>query len=274
MAKPVDYASTWLYRVLYTSLYPLLVTWFDWTVQGHEHLPKDTSTKILFVGYHTTHNWDVLMMAMAIKDALGEPPVGLMHSAYVALSPWVSYLGGVEGTRANAADAYQRGHRACLVLPGGVEEAVAGFENAYTVNWKSASGRDRTGFAEVVLQAGGVIVPVVVQNAQEMCFSPVFFLSNVSGLSRVYDTLMTLPLGIGWFLWQLKQVLWLLFSFGSSIPLPVKATLKFGPPLQPLQHESAAAFAHRVASSYAAMLATEQPGGLNYTRALQARFGR
>ncbi|OQR93322.1 hypothetical protein ACHHYP_02663 [Achlya hypogyna] len=251
----VDYSQTALYRFLYTCVFPVLAALFAWSVQGQEHLPKDKSKRILFIGYHTTHNWDLLLTGMSLKDALdGESPIGLMHRTLVTVHPWLRQLGCIQGTKANAMNMYNSGHRACMVIPGGAEEAIAGFENAYTVNWKSSSGRVRTGFAELAIDADAVIIPVVIQNAQEMYFNPVFFLMNITGISRAYDALLAMPYGVGWLFLQLKFVLWITVTFLASIPMPVKSTLKIGVPVAPEANETPAALAQRAASAYEAFL--------------------
>ncbi|EQC40484.1 hypothetical protein SDRG_02376 [Saprolegnia diclina VS20] len=270
----VDHAASWPYALLYAYVYPLLVWFFAWSVEGDEHLPADPTRRMLFVGYHSDHNWDIMMMSMAIKDAIGEAPIGLLHRTIMMFHPWLRRMGCIPGTTANALAAYEQGHRACIVLPGGAEEAVAGFENAYKVDWKSTSGRPRTGFAKLAIAANAVVVPIVIQNQQEMCFNPIFFLCNITRLSHAYNYLMRLPYGIGWTFWQIKGVLWLTLNCGTSIPLPVRTTLRFGPALKPRKHESAVAFAKRVERKYAQLLARANPGGLDYARALGDRFRR
>ncbi|EQC40486.1 hypothetical protein SDRG_02378 [Saprolegnia diclina VS20] len=268
----VDFSANAFYIFVYTTLYAFLSVLFQWSIEGHEHIPKDKATRILFVGYHTTHNWDLLLTGMSLRDVLDEAPVGIMHRTLVALNPWLRLLGAIQGTRQNVLEMYNRGHRACMVIPGGAEEAVAGFEHAYTVDWKSSSGRVRTGFAELAMDAKCVVVPVVVQNAQEMYFNPLFYLVNVTGLSRAYDHLLALPYGVGWVFLQLKLALWMTLTFPTSIPMPVKATLKVGKALRPRKAESPAVFARRVETAYRQFLHRENPGGLDYTRAVQARL--
>ncbi|OQR85542.1 hypothetical protein THRCLA_10682 [Thraustotheca clavata] len=267
-----DNSLTFMYRFMYNYIFPVLVRLFAWTAEGHEHLPKDQSTKLLFVAYHSSHNWDIMMMSMSIYEAMGAIPKGLVHRSIMACHPWLKMMGCIVGTQENAMNSYNNGQRVCIVIPGGAEEAVAGFENAYTVNWTSSTGRPRTGFAELAINANAVIVPVVIKNQQEMCWNPIFFLANFTRLSKAYNALLNLPYGIGWFLWQLKCFLWFTLSCCFQIPLPVKATLKFGPVCRAQENESGINFARRVEAEYAKLLEFENPGGLNYSRALKERF--
>ena len=76
-----------------------------------------------------------MLICMSIYDTIGQVPIGLVHRLIAMWHPWLKSLGCIIGSRANAVSAYAQGHRSCLVIPGGAEEAIEGFENAYRVCW-------------------------------------------------------------------------------------------------------------------------------------------
>ncbi|OQR93315.1 hypothetical protein ACHHYP_02666, partial [Achlya hypogyna] len=267
-----DVTKNFVYAFIYNHLYPAFCALYAWSVQGRENVPVSKDARVLFVGYHSTHNWDIMLTGMTIREIMDEVPVGLMHRTLVTCSPWLKAFGCIQGTRANALAAYERGHRACMVIPGGAEEALAGHENAYTVNWKSSKGHLRKGFAELAIEADAVIVPVVVRNMQEMVFNPIFFVLNVTYLSKAYDYLIAAPGIVGWLFLQIKMWLWMMSAMLLVIPIPVKVTVILGKPLRHEKDESAEHFAVRVANAYATLMEKTNPGGLNYTRALRDRF--
>ncbi|OQS07983.1 hypothetical protein THRCLA_00032 [Thraustotheca clavata] len=225
-----------------------------------ENIPLDKDARILFIGYHSNHNWDIAVSGMSIRNIMNEVPVGLMHRTVVAWCPWVKSFGCIAGTRSSAINAYKRGHRACMVIPGGAEEA------------KSSKGHLRTGFAQLAMEADAVIIPVVVENLQEMVFNPLFFLLNVTWFSKAYNYLIDLPGWIGWLFLQIKMYTWMWFSMLPVIPMPVKSGVIFGTPLHHEKDETVEHYAIRVSHEYEKLVHQTNPGGLNYTRALRARF--
>ncbi|EQC40482.1 hypothetical protein SDRG_02374 [Saprolegnia diclina VS20] len=267
-----DVTKNPVYAFVYRHIYPLFVSFYAWTIIGAENIPTKKDARILFVGYHSNHNWDITLTGMSVRQIMDEVPVGLMHRTLVTCCPWLKAFGCIQGTRANALAAYERGHRACMVIPGGAEEALMGHENAYTVNWQSSKGHLRKGFAELAIEADAVIIPVVVENMQEMVFNPLFFLLNITYLSKLYDYLIALPGYIGWLFLQIKMWTWMWTAMLPVLPMPVKASVIFGKPLHQEKGESPEQYALRVSHEYARLMAATNPGGLNYSRALRARF--
>ena len=100
-----------------------------------QNIPKDPQQKILFVGYHSIHNVDLALICLSIYESIGEVPKSLTHRVFLRLNPWMRRMGSIYGTRDEARKAWESGNRACFVIPGGAEEAIQGFENAYTISW-------------------------------------------------------------------------------------------------------------------------------------------
>ena len=147
-----------------------------------------------------------------------------------------------------------------------------GHENAYNLHWFSSSGRPRYGFAHVAKEANVPVVLVAGRNNQEMGFNLIAFLWNRSRLGRLFDMLLGLPFGIGWMASQIKLMVWWIVCTFLSIPVPVKVTAVVSAPMWPQPHETPQQFASRVEKALQKMLDENNPGGLNYMRAIRARL--
>ncbi|OQS00444.1 hypothetical protein ACHHYP_20133 [Achlya hypogyna] len=266
-----DHAQSALFQAAYTLLYPAIVRFYDWRIEGQEHVPR--SGRILFVGYHSIHNHDLFPSAASIYETTGKLPCGLVHRLVMLfLGPMLRRVGCITGSQENAAAAYAAGYN-CVCIPGGGEEAMQGFETAYRLIWKSNSGRDRVGFAKLARTVNATIVPYVTRNGEEMFFNLLGFLWNRTGASRAYSRLLELlPQHLRWLGIQIKMYVWWLVWTLLSFPVPVRAGLVFGLPIRRLPDESDRDLAARTKASLQALLDAVNPGGVSYLRAMRQRF--
>jgi len=102
---------------------------------GQENIPRNT--RVLFVGYHSSHNHDLLPTLMSVYEATGRVPRPLVHKLLIIFGGLLLHeCGCISGTRKNGLKVFGEGD-SCIVIPGGNEEAMQGFENAYKLNWYS-----------------------------------------------------------------------------------------------------------------------------------------
>jgi len=246
--------------------------WFhDIDIVGQENLPKDKGAMLL--GFHTTHNADILLVLFMIHQETGRAVRGMVHRTLYACLPWLKHFGLAPGDRTTAIECLRAGHiTACI--PGGAEEAMRGHENAYTLDWKSASGRERAGFAKAVQAAGvgkAVAIPVFMVNGEEMRFNPLFWAANRSGFTRVFMPLTTRKGLAGQIAFQIAGFVWFSASL-LSLPVPAKLTMVVGKPLEFGDGETAEAFAARCRAAMQELIRTHQPDGKQYAPAIRQRF--
>ncbi|EQC41295.1 hypothetical protein SDRG_01270 [Saprolegnia diclina VS20] len=267
----VDYAQSRAFQAAYKIFYPLYERFYDWHLEGQENIPKEG--RLLYVGYHSIHNHDLFPSAAGIYEATGDLPCALVHTVVMFfLGPFLRMVGGISGTQANAIAMYDAG-RNCMCIPGGGEEAMLGFESAYTLLWKSSSGRDRRGFARLAQHVGATIVPYVTRNGEEMFFNVFGYTWNLLGLSRAYAALTAAtPMPWRWVLIHLRMYVWFVVWTFWSLPVPVRAGLVFGEPIVPRDGESDAELAERAKASLQALLRRVNPGGVSYRRGLLQRY--
>eukprot|EP00121_Abeoforma_whisleri_P002142 Awhi_evm1s1918 len=115
-------------------------------------------------------------------------------------------------------------------MPGGLEEALSGHENAYRLDWKSKSGTIRTGFVRACqeVEEPTMVYGIYADNAEETRFNIAHWLCNLLYISHLF-TEITKILGnhsarlqniwfhIGAFLW--------VWSMMFNLPFPAKATI-------------------------------------------------
>jgi hypothetical protein len=72
----------------------------DLTVVGMDNIPKDKG--VMLVGFHSTHNVDILLGVFAVYEHLGRAVRGMLHHLVYQFNPWVKYIGLVPGYRSTA----------------------------------------------------------------------------------------------------------------------------------------------------------------------------
>lgn len=83
---------------------------------------------ILFYGRHSTHNGDILNMAVITFLTTGRVARMLLHRLLLVCLPALKYVGGVAGER-DSAVALLKANFWCGVIPGGADEGLVGHEN-------------------------------------------------------------------------------------------------------------------------------------------------
>ena len=228
-------------------------------VVGAENIPQGEGAMLLTL--HTSHSADIPLSLFLAEERLGRVVHGLIHRSIYKCFPWLRYLGLVPGHREEAMRLLGEGHlTACA--PGGVEEAIANISEPYVLRWRSASGRERVGFAEVLKSAVAPAIPVFIANGEETRFNPLFW---IAGLLKL-DTLTVHPM-----LRMVAVSIWAVASL-LSIPIPSKVTIVCGSPLRAKKGETAESFASRCKSAMDELRMAHQPGGLHYLRAIKQRF--
>lgn len=255
-----------VYRATKLFMYHFWGWFHDFELRGLENLPAGKGA--LIISMHTTHNMDIFMGVTGIHELTGRAPRGLLHRVLFEFFPSVRYVGMVPGSRGTAVQLLKEGFL-CCVLPGGAEEAMCGHENAYRLHprWD-----DRRGYVHVAKEAGVDVVPVFLQNAEEMRFNVFFFLANKVGFTRRYQELVDLNIPcVSWCLKQLGMVVW--FSLVcTAIPVPVKTTAFFGEPIR--TEDSVDDIAGRCRKALDELIAQHQPHGHAYMPGLRQRFDR
>lgn len=262
--------GTILYRIMKLLNYRWACWFHRFEVKGVENLPP-VGKGALLISMHSTHNADILMAITGLHEASGgRAPRGLLHRILFMLHPYTKYMGMVPGQRNTAKHLIQQGYLTC-VLPGGAEEAMTGHENAYNLHprWK-----DRRGFVHVARDADADIIPVFIKNAEEMRFSPTFYVCNRLGLTRVYTRLVDKRIPcLSWVLKQAGLATWFCLSW-LGIPIPVKVTVYIGEPINKRGTDSTEDIAERSRAALQAMIHEHQPHGHQYLPGLRERFAR
>lgn len=88
-----------------------------------------------------------------------------------------------------------------------------------------------TGFAKIATEAEVPIVPLFLENVDEMRWNPFLYLWNLLGLGRLFSDILKLEIPfIGPILVLIASTVWFLATF-IQIPLPAKLTLHIGDPV-------------------------------------------
>ena len=207
----------------YQRLLELYVSYYRPEVRGFESLPK--SGPFLVVGNHsggaTPPDMPILMTAWWRQRGVEEPVYGLFHSFFLGLpgvrAPLTKF-GAIEAGW-EAAEAVLRSGGIVVVYPGGDHEAFRPWNKRNEIDFDG-----RTGFIKLALRTGVPIVPAVTHGVQDS----IVVLSRGEGLVRYMPHLkrwrlkvMPVMVGLPWGV-----------SFGlPTLPLPAKATVQLGPPI-------------------------------------------
>ncbi|MBH23190.1 MAG: acyltransferase [Myxococcales bacterium] len=193
-----------------------MMRYHRYEVHGLEHLTGGRAA--LIVGYHGRPlAYDQCMLTVAIHDALGYMPHGIVHSAARRLPVFRWFSGGlgfVAGDDGSLAEAIERGEH-ILVQPGGTREGCRSALHRYQVDW----GR-RTGYLRLAIKYGLPIVPVACAGVDDTYIG----LNDGHRLARALNSPMGFPVwfGVG------PQGLWPL-----SFPFPAKFRQLIGDPIEP-----------------------------------------
>lgn len=273
-----DVAKSWIFNLFMLFQLRVQQLFHGFKVVGAEKLPKDGA---LMVGFHSTHNQDVVTGVIGMYDATGRVPRGLLHRMVFLFNPWVGYLGLVPGQRKTAVQLLRKGFLVG-VLPGGGEEAMYGHEHAYDLHprWN-----DRKGFAYVAREAEVPIVPIFTKNIEEMRFNLIFWILNILGFTRMYARFLAYlteqsklkPKSMfwkrsAWIVKQLGLVSWFMLSWVLSFWVPVQTTMYVGEPIIVKKDDDVIEIARKAREGLQAMIDEHQPHGHSYWPGVVERY--
>jgi len=180
-------------------------------VQGVENVPRDGGA--LLVMYHGLVPIDFWYLGLTLFREIGRQPCALVDR-WLFKTPGLRQLaeavGSVIGEREIALKLLRDDGVLMGVSPGGVREAVAGPAKNYELVWG-----DRTGFAQLALDANVPIIPGFTENIEQAYISP----GGDHPIFQMLYEMTRLPLvpiiGMG------------------ALPFPVKLTTWLGEPIYP-----------------------------------------
>lgn len=210
-----------LWRLTDSIARPITQTLHAMQVNWPQPLPWDKNRGLVIVILHTTHNADIFPGVLAVFRKTGKVPRPMVHRQLMFWWPWLKYLGCVPGDRATAVELLQKGFW-IAAAPGGAEEALTGFGSSYRLAWPE----ERKGFARAARQVAVPILPVFVENGEEMRFNPIFWFCHLLWLGHIYFAIVNAR--IPYLSQPLKsagEAFWFCLS-GLAIPVPVKVKVK------------------------------------------------
>eukprot|EP00475_Leptophrys_vorax_P040063 TRINITY_DN7371_c0_g1_i1.p1 TRINITY_DN7371_c0_g1~~TRINITY_DN7371_c0_g1_i1.p1 ORF type:complete len:316 (-),score=72.34 TRINITY_DN7371_c0_g1_i1:174-1064(-) len=261
-----------------------LVYWFFWTCylpiwgtkfRGLEHLESLKNKGWLGVTMHSTHNGEVVHVALGFYAFLGKLGRPFMHRAiYNVCPPVFSRAGMLPAHRHHASEVLKAGYHSG-VMPGGVEEAMTGHENAYKLHpmWKK-----RRGWIAIAREAKVPFVPFFIQNVEEMRFNIVIYVLNRLGLTRTWDRIVKsqmLPNNVVRVLKSVFMWIWVLTCVTIAISIPVQVTVHIGKPIyidwdKTVDEEVAEIVSRQMQD----MIDHHQPYGHQYLPGLRSRWNQ
>lgn len=197
------WAATFLYR-----------DWFDVQVEGIEHVPMDGAALVVPNHGGGALPYDAMMLQVAVLETAPLPRrVRVVGTEIFNMLPWLSHLyrrtGGAYASRSDADLVLSRGH-----LLGVFPEGAAGFQKPRSEAYKV--GRfARGGFAMAAAKHAAPIVPVAIMGSEDT--HPIVHSSaTLARLVRlVFPEQRVDEIGV----------------FLNPIPLPVRWTIRFLPPI-------------------------------------------
>ncbi|MDC0712163.1 lysophospholipid acyltransferase family protein [Stigmatella sp. ncwal1] len=202
---------------------------------GAEHLPSHGA--VLLVGNHGVWGYETPAFFHLLHQASGRYPLGLADRGFFRIPllrtvlPW---LGGVEGTPANALTALREG-QLVVCYPGGAREVFKRSHGRYMLRWEQALG-----FVRLAARARVPIVPFAGFGVDDTFFYPPGEERLSLRLSARDKYRVPLVMGLG------------------PLPLPVRMTFAMGEPHAPPPENASEprlkAFRDRIAASVRGLL--------------------
>lgn len=225
LADPSDLAA-WnplLVRAISLALAPAFKTYFRAEVRGTEHLPAGP---MLLVGVHggSIVSPDLLLTGRAFYEHFDytRPLYGMAHRMFFwvpGVSQFMTAIGGIEGSRANAVRVLRNGD-ALMVFPGGEFDVARSFRRRREVDFHG-----RTGFVHVALEAQVPVIPFGTVGGQGtwIVLTEGKRLARLTQMSRIFG-LHRLPVSL--------DVPWgLTIGYWPFVPLPARLGVSFGEPM-------------------------------------------
>ncbi|MEO0337248.1 MAG: lysophospholipid acyltransferase family protein, partial [Pseudomonadota bacterium] len=163
-----------------------------YSVVGLKKIPKEGPALLVF--YHGFVPLDLFYFGMTLYKKTGRPPVALTDKVGMRtplLKDFFSAVGAVEGTREAAKRALTEG-KIVGVAPGGLKEAIAGHEFDYKLVWGN-----RTGFAQIAIEAQVDIYPCFTKNVESLYKNPLGGSLLTDIIYQKAHIPFTPPLGLG-----------------------------------------------------------------------------
>lgn len=184
----------------------LASAWHRGELIDAQHLPQGPA---LLIGNHGLLGWEAVVFFSLLERHTGRVPVGLADRKIFggrALRRILEVLGGVPGTRENAADALAGG-RHVVCYPGGSRETFKSPRQHYRLAWESTDG-----FARLACATGAPVVPFAGLGVDDT-----FFNLGHLPLTRTLLGRYAMPLAVGI----------------GPLPFPVRLRFRFGRPISP-----------------------------------------
>jgi 1-acyl-sn-glycerol-3-phosphate acyltransferase len=141
----------------------LPIKYFDATIDGVEHVPKDSG--VLLVGNHAMFGLDGYVLGSLLLRETSRVPrfLGERNLWRVpGLAQLLTGVGALPGEPKRAVELLAAGELV-IVYPGGVDDSFKKSSQRYVLQWGT-----RAGFAKVAMRAKVPIVPVVGEGIDEM----------------------------------------------------------------------------------------------------------
>ncbi|CAF1218748.1 unnamed protein product [Adineta ricciae] len=256
----------WYFRLLTLFYYYAFTYIHGFQIVGMEKV--DPEQGCLFISRHSTHTADVQATLVSTYHKTGRVVRALVHRQVMFFFPFLRLMGCVPGKRDTAVSLLNSGFWV-VVIPGGVEEAMVGHENAYKVCWPE----NRKGFVHVATQANVPIIPTFMANQEEMRWNPILFLWNLLGLGRLYSSILKLEIPfLTPFLHAVGGLVWFIMTW-IQIPIPVQLTLYVGDPVQyDMSKDTIDDVVERCRCSLQNLISQHQPHGKSYRNAVKQRI--
>ncbi|TXJ04119.1 MAG: glycerol acyltransferase [Aeromicrobium sp.] len=225
-----------------------------WQSAGELTPPAEPTLFVSHHGFGSLFDLNVFAALASLHEMGVDRPVTLLAHQLawrIGVGPIFESLGAQPASHSAAREAFAQGDHA-LVMPGG---DVDGFKPHRDRNRIVFDGR--TGFAQLAIDTGVRVVPIVTSGAGDTIYSlsDGRWLARALGLDRV-ARLKAIPMTVS-IPWGFNIGL---VGFAPHLPLPVKLSTRVLPEMRPSADEDANAFAERVRAVMQATLTelTEQ----------------
>jgi 1-acyl-sn-glycerol-3-phosphate acyltransferase len=225
-----------------------------WQVTGELTPPAEPTLFVSHHGFGSLFDLNVFAALATLHEMGVDRPVTLLAHQLawtIGIGPILEPFGARPASHDAARAAFGHGEHA-LVMPGG---DVDGFKPYRDRNRIVFDGR--TGFAQLAIDTGVRVVPIVTSGAGDTIYSisDGRWLARAFGLDRV-ARLKAIPMTIS-IPWGFNIGL---VGFAPHLPLPAKLSTRVLPEMRPVPREDAQAFAERVRVAMQATLTelTEQ----------------
>lgn len=222
---------------------------YFWRVQVKSEYATVDDGPIIYLAKHSSHNFEILIMAVYLYLRTGRPVRGIGHYFIRYMCPHFAWFGMEVGTRSNVDWLLSQGESVCI-LPGGQEEMV-GLWSDRSYSWMSMSGRPRYGFAEFAIKHNATVIPLSLVGVESMRFAPILFLlewtCRFAGLKTFqhYYAQHVIAFQKNWIYANILVLLYVIASAVLVVPIPRQLRLDIGTPLAPRKDETKQSFALR-----------------------------